>query len=521
MRLSQRVARVVANPSFGPDVPFPSQFIPLGDYLPDIPPHSNPGLITMSNAVPIDHKSYGPLPDFAATAGAANARPQGAFAGTDNSGNALIMVGSASRLEQLSAASVTFSNVSRSAGYTTAADEIWDFDQFGLRIIATNLADAPQGFLIGTDTLFSNLSGSPPRARYCRTVRDFVMLANIVDAADGTRPQRVHWCEQGVETSWPTVGTAAAAAALSDNRELRGSGGWNQGLVAGIGPLDCVVLQERAIFRGMYTGQPLVFDFERVNGANGTPIPGSIIQFGNAVAYISEAGFEIFDGSQTYKIGANKVDREFWDNVNLTYLSRVSGAWDPANKRLMWSWPSGSNTTPDRVMIYVPHLDRWATATITLTRLIRGMGLGYTLDQLDTISTSIDALPFSLDSRAWSNNRGILGAFNSAFTYGTLSGANLAASFTTAEREASNGQMMLTYGIRPFVHGGTVTVAMGHRATPDASVTTTSAVSPEADGIGKIRVRNRYVRNIVNVAAGGNWHCAQHFELYAKPDGWR
>ena len=517
--MSNLARRLAAAPKGG--VPFPSEFIKLGDYLPDIPPHSNPGLITMSNAVPLNQDSYGPLAAFAVTAGATNARPQGVFAGTDNSGNAFIFAGSESRLEQLTASGGTsWSNVSRAAGYTTAADEIWDFDQFGLRVIATNLADAVQGFLIGTDTLFSNLSGSPPRARYCRTIKDFVMLANIVDAVDGTRPQRVHWCEQGVETSWPTVGTAAAAAALSDNRELRGSGGFNQGLVAGIGPLDCVVFQERAIFRGMFGGLPLVFDFERINGANGTPIPSSIIQFGGAVAYISEAGFEIFDGSQSYKIGANKVDQEFWDNVNLTYLSRVSGAWDPVNKRLMWSWPSGSNTTPDRVLIYTPHLDRWSNAVLTFSRIVRGMGLGYTLDQLDNINTSIDALPFSLDSRAWSNNRGLLAGFNSSNQYGSLSGSNLAASFTTSERELGQGRMMLTYGLRPFVHGASTT-QIGYRDVPTGTVTTTSAVSPDADGIAKHRIRARYARLVLNVAAGVTWHSAQHLELYARPDGWR
>lgn len=517
--MSGLARRLAAAPKAGR--PFPSQFIKLGDYLPDIPPHSNAGLIAMSNAVPLDGNSYGPLAAFAVAAGALNARCQGAFAGTDTAGNSYIFAGGASRLERLTAASTAWVNVSRSAGYTTAADEIWDFTEFTGRVIASNIADPVQSFLIGTDSVFSALAAAAPRARYCRVIRDFLMLANVVDAIDGTLPQRVHWSAQGTPTSWPTAGSASAAAVLSDNRDLVGEGGWIQGLVAGIGPLDCVVFQERAVFRGMYTGLPLVFDFERVTGATGTPIPGSIIQFGTAVAYISEDGFCIFDGSQVYHVGANRVDREFWGNVNLTYLSRISGAYDPVFKRLIWSWPSGSNTTPDRLLIYTPHLDRWANAEVSLTRLVRSLGLGYTLDQLDTISGSLDALPLPLDSRAWSNNRGTIAAFDSSNQYGAFSGANLAASFTSAEREMGNGQMMLTYGIRPFVHGGTVTCQMGHRATPSASVTTTSAVSPEADGVAKIRVRNRYVRNIINVAQGGDWHCAQHFELLARPDGWR
>lgn len=518
--MSNLARRLAAVPR--PGKPFPSEFIKLGDYLPDIPPHSNPGLITMSNAVPLDGNSYGPFAGFGVSAGALNARCQGAFAGTDTAGNSYIFAGSASRLEQLTAASISWSNVSRSAGYTTAADEIWDFTEFNGRVIATNIADPIQSFVLGTSTIFASLAAAAPRARYCRTIRDFVMVANVIDASDGTLPQRVHWCAQGDPTSWPTAGTASAAAVLSDNRDLYGEGGWIQGLVAGIGPLDCVVIQERALFRGMYTGLPLVFDFERIGGATGTPIPGSIIQFGSALAYISEDGFCIFDGSQVYHVGANRVDKQFWDNVNRTYLSRVSGAYDPFNKRLIWLWPSGSNTTPDRMLIYTPHLDRWANITgQTLTRIIRTLGLGLTLDQLDTISTNLDALPFSLDSRAWSNNRGVLGGFNSSNAYGTFEGSNLAASFTSAEREMGEGQMMLTYGLRPFVHGGTVTCQIGHRSLPDASVTTTSAVSPETDGIAKIRVRNRYIRNIINVAAGGDWHCAQHFELYARPDGWR
>lgn len=517
------LARRLAAAAARRPVSFPSEFIHLGDYAPDIPPHSNPGLIAMSNAVPIDRKSYGPMAAFAVAAGALNARCQGAFAGTDNDGNSYIFAGSASRLERLVAASTTWSNVSRSGGYSTAADEIWDFDQFGNRVLATNLADPIQSFTVGSSSVFANLAANAPRARYLRTVRDFVMLGNLVDSAysEGTQPQYVWWCAQGDATNWPQPGTSSAYAVLSDFRQLRGGGGWIQGIVPSIGALDCVVFQERALFRGMFTGLPDVFQFDKVENAKGTPIPSSIIPFGSAVAYISEDGFQIFDGAQSYPIGANRVDREFWDNVNITYISRTSGAWDPIYKRLIWLFASGSDTVPGRLLIYTPHLDRWSSAEITLTRLIRSLGLGYTLDQLDTINTSLDALPFSFDSRAWSNNRGTLAGFNSSHEYGTFEGSNLAASFTSAEREIGGGQVMLTYGIEPFVHGGTVTCRMGYRALPTDSVTTTASASPEADGVAKIRVRSRYVRNIIEVAAGGDWHCAQHFRLYARPDGWR
>ena len=480
----------------------------FGDFLPDLAADGNPGLTVARNVLPRSPSSYGPMAGLSAYSSALTARCQGAISVTDNSGNANVFAGDVSKLYRLVSGSTSFSDVSKVGGYACGSDQLWSFVVFGNRVIAMNVTDPIQSFVMGTSALFADLAAAAPKARYAAVVRDFVVFANIVDAVDGSQPQRVHWPAIDDPTNWPTIGSASAAAVQSDRQDLLGDGGWNQGIVGGLGTADGAIIQEHAVWRMTYVGPKIIFAFDRVEGARGSPAPGSIVQLGALCYYLGEDGFYAFDGSNSRAIGAQKVDKYFFADVDTSYLYRVTAAIDPLSKLVFWSYPGAGSSggTPNKMLIYNWSLDRWSQAEVDCEMLARSLTFGYTLDGLDAISSSLDALPASLDSRLWTGGRLLLGAFDTAHKLATFTGANLEALIETGEFNGDGSRVFVT-GLRPRVDGGTVTAAVGYRDTQDGALTYTTESSPNAaTGICPQRISARYARARVKVAAGGTWN---------------
>jgi hypothetical protein len=213
----------------------------------------------------------------------------------------------------------------------------WCMTSFGERIIATNYADAPQTFLVGTDTHFSALATAAPNARYVAVIRDFVVFGYTSDGSYGVQPRRLWWCAVGNPLSWPTPGTASAIQVQSDYQDLQQSDlGQITGLIGGhLASADGAAFMERGIYRIKYVGASGgIFDIQVAEGAAGTQSPLSIVQrraMGNtAVAfYYGEDGWQAFDGMSSIAIGVNKIDRTFANELDPAYLSAIQGVADP------------------------------------------------------------------------------------------------------------------------------------------------------------------------------------------------
>jgi len=490
--------------------------VPFGEYMPDMPSLGNPGATVALNVYPRTPTSYGPIADLSVYSDALTARCQGAFAGRDTSGNPSVFAGDASKLYKISAAS--FSDVSVSGGYTTGSDEKWSFTQYGARVIATNYANAVQSYVLGSSSAFAALSGNAPKGRHVTTWRDFVVLGNVDDGTYGVgaMPDGVWWCAQDDPTSWPTPGSSQ-----SDYQRLPG-GGWVQAVVGAVGGADGLVICETSIYRATYEGPPTIFRFDEIERSRGTPAPGSVISNGRVVFYLGEDGFYMCDGAQSIPIGNSKVDKTFYADLDQSYFHRITAAVDPINKLVIWSYPgSGSGGTPDTFLIYNWELGRWATAEISCEMVFRSLSEGYTLEDLDSINSSLDALPFSLDSRAWTGGRILLSAFNTDHKLSYLNGSNLEATLETGEFSGPDGRRIFVTGIRPIVDGGTITASVRHRSTPQAALTTEAAASAGDDGVCPFRVSTRYGRARVSIAAGGSWSHAQGVEPRFKLEGLR
>jgi len=509
-------------------------FIPFGEWLPDLPAHMNPGATVAKNCVPRTASagsgtSYGPLQSLTPYSGALAQRCQGAFAGRSKTGQVTNLAGDATRLYKLT--DTTWTDVSKAGGYSIATDETWRFCQFGERVLATDLAEPIQSWTLDSSSQFADLAATAPKARHIASIDPgFVMVGNTSDPTDGGVPNRVWWSALEDPATWPTPGTAAAAAVQSDRQDLP-TGGWVQAVIGAVGGARGAVLMDSAIYRVEYEGPPTVFGFYEVERARGTPAPGSVINVGPFAFYLGEDGFYAFDGSRSIPIGANKVDKTFYSELDQQYFHRISVAVDPVNKLVFWAYPAAGHAggNPNRLLVYNWEAGRWAMAEQDLELVARLLSRSYSLDGLDAVSASLDALPFSLDSRVWTGGRILLGAFDSTHRLGYFDGAAMAATIETGEFGGSPAvgdaggaaRRLFVSGIRPIVDGGSVTARLRHRGAPDGVLTDSPATSPGADGACPQRIAARYVRAQVAVAASGSWSHARGIEAAAGPEGLR
>lgn len=474
-------------------------FIPFGEYTPDIPDYMNTGATIAKNVIPLG-KSYGEFPGASIyTSAGLGSKCKGATRGRSPAGVAFNFSGDASKLYKL--ADAVWTDVSVGGGYSTGADDMWEFTQFGSEILATNYTNVIQTYTMGTSSAFANLGGTPPKARHIATIRDFVVTANTVDA-DGVIPERVRWAGLGTSTSWTVSSTTQA-----DYQDLIGQGGWCQKVVGGE---YGVVFQERAIWRMTYVGSPAIFQFDQVEFGRGTPAPGSVVKVGNFIAYLGIDGFYIFDGQQSIPIGTNRVDRTFYDEVDSNYFYNISSAVDPKKQIIYWAVPvtGNNNGRPNKIWMYnyAPNAEkRWAFAETETEFIYLSSGESYTLEGLDAISTNLDLLPFSLDSRVWTGNTSNLSGFDSSHRLVNYTGTALDATIETGEATLHENNRTQVTKVRPVVDGsGTTTVQIGTRNLLSESISWDGAVSLNNAGDAPVRTNARFHRARVNISGGFN-----------------
>lgn len=496
---------IVGIPEYAPDMP------DMPSAASDGTPSSAGTSDTILNVLPLSPVSYGPMGSLSTISAALTARCQGAICINDNSGNVRIFAGDATKLYR-STNGTTFPDVSKVGGYSTASDAQWSYTQFGSRIIATNYVDAPQSYIDGTSTLFSDCITSgltSLKAKFVATVKDFVVFFNCVDGTFGTNPQRAHWAAINDPTNIPTPGSQAAANALSDFQDVVGTHGRGMGIVGNLGSAHGALFFERAVWRMMYAGMPDVFDFYPAQGAKGLLASGGLLQYGPLAFYPAEDGFYAFDGSNPVPIGKNKIDRFFLADVNYSYLDRMSSAVDSKRGLCLWSYVGAGATSgvPNRVLIFSPFLNRWTVTdagAINAEYLIRAATFGVTLEGLDAYGT-LETLPYSLDSNIWTGGGSALGAFDSAHKFGYFDGTSLAATIDSSDAELIPGRQTMVNKVRPLVDSTGATIATCSRNALADTKTYSTDGAQERDGTVATRGRGRYMRFRTKIPAGTAW----------------
>jgi hypothetical protein len=484
--------------------------IPLGPLAPDNPDLGNAGLEDAVNCIPLG-SGYGPLPDAQAFSSSLSGTCMGAYATRDISGVVSTFAATAGQLYKASATGWT--NVSRTASYTTANDGRWEFATFGNTCLAMNGVDAMQVYTLGSSTRFLNqsASASAPVASLVSVVRDFVFAGRLATQLNG-----VQWCQINNPLRW-----TASARLQADRQELPGEGG---AIVAMTGGDFATILAQRSIWRGTYVGSPVIFRFDEVVPNIGCFARGSAARFQNMTFFLSQSGFYLFDGAQAVPIGDGMVDGFFKADLNPAFRHRITSVIDPINKLYVVSYPSNASSdgTPDRAMLYNWAARRWARAEITVELIFAGLSAGMTLEQLDAIAANLDALPFSLDSDLWAGGLTVVSGFDRGHRSVTFDGAARAARFVTGESQFIADRRAFVTAVRPLVQGTgatAITVQVGRRDRLIDAVAFTAALAMNASGLCPVRANGRFHRVRIDIAGG--FTQAMGFDVAASPEGAR
>ena len=489
--------------------------IEFGEWLPDQSDLANGGVLEAKNVVPAI-RGYRPFRDLAVVSGAADNYLRSMFATRDQSGVNLIFAGDNAKLYKYDSSDSSLANVSQAGNYSISTNEKWQFAQFGNNLLAAGgHAQVLQNYVIGTSTLFADISGAPA-ARYMASIRDFIVCGNVVYGGN-THQQRLYWSAINDSQSW-TIGTDQ-----SDIQDIADSG-----TITGIvGGQFGVVFTQRGIHRLEYVGTPLIFTVEKVETTHGCEIPGSIVSLStNQIFYIAQNGFMMFDGSRSIPIGSEKVDNWFYENLNSAYPNRVTSTIDPNNQIVLWSFPSNSSSdgTPDTIIIYNYAVNRWSIVELTHQSIGTILLPGYTLEELDTINTNIDAMTTSFDSPIYAGESFSLAASKDNKLQ-SFTGDILGATITSREFEVTPLRSSAINSVTPYITAKnavttpTLTVSVGSRSRQIDDVTFTSASSLNADNICNVRSHGRYHR--VKIETTGDFRYALGIDVDAKPLGRR
>lgn len=458
--------------------------IVFGEWMPDQPGIA--GALTEAKNVIPKSVGYGQFTSEVDLSAAASQNLLTVFAGKFSGATVLFAAG-ATKLYKFDSTDASLDDVSKLSGgspiaYTTT--NLWKFTQFGSRIIAANGQDKLQAWTTGSSANFSDLAAAAPTASFVTVVRDFVVAAK-----DATYPNRVFWSDINDESDW-TPGTTSQ----SDTQDIP-DGGDIQGITGGEFGL---IFLERAIARMTYIGSPLFFQFDTISRNLGCYEPRSIVQYGQTSYFLSDDGFYACDGQNVVPIGAEKVDRFFFNDANPSTFDEMSSAIDPINSLVLWSY---RNTFGGKsILVYNWQTKKWSRASTSAQYVATAASASITLEGLDAYGT-MDSIETSLDSRLWSGGKVLLAGVNGTKIV-TYTGAPMEGDIQTADFEA--GPQSIVKLARPQIDNGSASVAAFSRFRLDAIVSF-GAVTPASD------------ENRVSLRSLGRYH---RLKIVPTGDGW-
>ena len=472
----------------------------FGEWMPDQPSVS--GALTDAKNVVSQAIGYGPFPTpvIFSSSNAAEDLTSLYAAKQPNGDTALFAAGATKIYTVTGVGAIT----QVKTGMTTGANDRVRFTQFGKTVITTNNAEKLQAWTLGTSTSFADLSATAPIAKFITVVRDFVVCANTLETTQ--QQYRVRWSALNDETDWTeNVNTQSDYQDIPDGGQIVGIRGGEFGLV----------FLERAIHRMSYVGTPFIFQFDNISRGKGCMVAGSIAQYQGVSFFLSDDGFYMCDGQNVTAIGAEKVDRFFLEEASDSDYGSMSAAVDPIRKLVIWNYKSVNGNR--NVLIYNFKTQKWTYGDAGTDYLSEASTSSVTLEQLDSISGSIDALTSSLDSRLYVGGKYFLGG-----TLGTrvmsFTGASQTAVISTGDLDiGANSVVTLA---RPIVDNGSATVAIASRTLLNQGVSFNTAVAASSENRVPLRSAGRYHRLKVT-PTGSNWDNAISVDVDVTPQGVR
>ena len=477
-----------------------TQRITFGEWMPDQSGIS--GALTDAKNVVSQAIGYGPFPTPVSLSSAASEDLTSLYAAKAPDSTTFLFTAGASKIFTVGGTG-TLTQVN--SGLTTSGFDRVRFTQFGKRVIICNNANKLKSWILGTSTTFTEISADAPICKFITVVRDFVVCANTLESSV-QQQYRVRWSAINDETDWvENVNTQSDYQDIPDGGQIMGIRGGEFG----------IILLERSIHRMTYVGTPFIFQFDNISRNKGCMVSGSVAQYQGITFFLSDDGFYMCDGQNVIPIGSEKIDRFFLSDASEADYPSMSSAIDPVRKLVIWNYKSVDANR--KLIIYNFVTKKWTYADAGTDYLGEASSSALTLENLDTISASIDALTTSLDSLLYIGGKYFLGG-----TYGTrvysYTGTSLTGNISTGDIDiGANSVVTLA---RPIVDNGSGSLSIASRQLLNQSVTYGTSTAADTENRVSLRSAGRYHR-LNLVPTGAAWKTAVAVDVDITPQGVR
>jgi hypothetical protein len=454
---------------------------------------------------------YEPWPSMTIASAALASACRGAFMGRTLSNSSAIFAGTDSTLYKYVSMS-TWNDFSKVGGYHLATDDLWSMVQYGPSLYAAHIGDPMQSCDVSSGTIFANVAGSPPKARYLAVVGDFLMLGNTE-----TSSRQVRWSARNDPTSWTRYSKDADSQDFPDGGDVMGLSGWERG---------GLVFQTEVVRQMFLRQDAAIMEFHRVEASQGTLAPYSIVNRQGTSYYYATNGFQrITTDGASEGIGANWLDSWFLDHSNAaTRPKAIVGSFTLRSPKIIWLFAGPGNGTSsifDHALCFDPTLTEsdygpWTHAPLSASYICPSGTLGTTLDLLSTVTGYDMDNPrlYSLDSDVWKGGAPRMAAFDGAFMMNFFTGPPVAATLQT-------GLFSPVPGSRAYVNGfrlvSDAANSAGRIAVTERQQTPETWLAPGGtltdQGIIYSRASGRHMRMEVTIPAGTDWNKASGISL--------
>jgi hypothetical protein len=449
---------------------------------------------------------WGPLKSLVGVSNALPSAPRGGIAVKADDGSWKVFAGTATNLYRLDSSAYTWTEISSATDAYSLADGVfWSFARFGDKLVATAVGSTrPQFVDIDTSDDFANLTNATFEAAIAATVGDFLVFGQI----DGDK-RKIKWSGVNDITFW-------TKARRGSDEQVFPDGGAIQAILPQA--LNAIVVQEFGIRQMLMDPESgLAFRFMITDPERGAFAPRSVVNIGlNDFCYLAKDGF--YRGIQAQPIGAEKVDRWFFENCASDKYDLVSGTADPFDKIIWWRFEDSDGVS--KMLGYDWQLDRWMYRTTDALDLFPAATAGLTLGSLDALYPTIADMPYVLGSRFYQGGIPGLAGFTSDYKFGFFDGSSLEAIIETEDKMLNYPRRALTDRVTPIIDTNDAQLAIAAKET-QAGTLTYGDYKSQHSGTPTIpyQVSGRIHKFRVKVPAGTDWNSAVGVDIAFSDDG--
>ena len=481
--------------------------MPIVPFAPFEPDRSrfNPQVATVVlNAKPV-RDGWGPMNSLVSVSDALPSAPRGGIAVKADDGTWKIFAGTATNLYRINASTYLWEEISRvTDDYLLPDGVFWSFARWGNWLIATaEGSDFPQYVDLAGSADFANLTNATFEAEIVAVVGDFLVFARI----DGDK-RKMKW--SGVNDA-----NFYTKAQRGSDEQILPTGGAIQSILPQ--QLNAIIVQEAAIRTMLFDPESgLAFRFEPIDLDRGTFAQRSVVNIGpNDFVYLAKDGF--YRGLEARPIGAERVNRWFFDQVAGDKIDLVSGYADQFEKQILWRYEDESGDS--HILGYDWQLDRWFPADIEALDIFGAATAGITLDGATTLYSTLGGMPYALGSRFYLGGIPNLGGFTSDFKFGFFDGPTLEAIIETEDKALNFPRRAITSRATVLVDASDSELQVGTKATQDAALSYGSYLTQiSSQPFFNTRTSGRWHRFRVKRPASSTWKNASGIDV-AFTDG--